>query len=816
MNYQLSDIAKIIGAEAILNFGPVEITQVSFDTRKPIQGSNTLFIALTGPNTDGHRFVNSAYQKGCRSFLVERMQDDFPKGANYLIFENVLKGIQEVATHFREDYQGVVLGITGSTGKTTIKEWLYEILHTEKAISKSPKSFNSQLGVALSTLLISKNSELAILEAGISEPGEMDALQRIIQPNIGLFSNIGDAHQANFETREQKVIEKLKLFKNAEQLLYCRDHELVHKQVQWHFKGKTQTWGRHETSDLKVVRRDDARLVLEYGGRTLKVKLSDSDNYHYENVMHCILFCLVIGMDAAFIESTVKGLSPMNMRLEMRHGVDQILLVNDSYSADFQSLAVALDYLKSVSGRQKKTLVLSDFADQRFLVDEYVHHLNQLIVAYGVDRMVGVGPWIQSVGTKLVVGEKAFFENTEEFLAQTTPKMFHGEAILVKGARKFRMERVVHFFQAKSHRTRLEVNMSALRYNFNWFKNRLPPGTHMMVMVKALSYGAGSFEVARLLEELGAKYLAVAYTDEGVALRTRGITRPIMVLNPEGEGFVNLVHHRLEPEVYSFSMLESLITFLKQEGVEEPLSIHINFDTGMHRLGFHPSEVNALIALLKENDAWVKIASVFTHLAASDDLKHDLFTKSQLSLTKDLSEELKKGLNQPFLVHACNTGGAINYASSCFDMVRLGIGFYGVDPFIQQNDLMPSLRLVTQVSQVKTIEKGESVGYGRRWVASVPAQTATIPIGYADGLPRAAGNGNAVAYINGVAVPFVGSICMDMSIIDVTNIEVKEGDEVIIFETQSQLQKLSEDLGTISYEVLSRISHRVKRVFIEE
>lgn len=816
MNYQLKDIAKIIAAERIGQSAISEITQVSFDTRKPIQGKSTLFVALSGTSADGHQYVKRAYELGCRSFLVSRMAPDFPKEANYLMVTDALRAIQELASHHRQNFQGTVVGITGSTGKTTIKEWLYELLHLEKRISKSPKSFNSQLGVALSALLISNKSDLAILEAGISKEGEMTNLQRIIKPDIGLFSNIGDAHQANFESYEKKVQEKMHLFSEAKLLLYCVDHDVIHREVKRSFKRKTKTWGASIHADLKVLSRVGKVLDLEYKGERWTLKLEASDAYHYENVMHCVLFSLTQGLSIDFLKQGIPQLSTMSMRLEMKHGVDNILLVNDSYSADFQSLEVALDYLNSIAANQSKTLVLSDFVEQYFSEEEYLTRLNALIQSHDLAKVIGIGPLIGRFGNRIEVEELQLFEGTEEFLSKITSSMFKDEAVLVKGARKFRLERVVNFFQAKSNRTRLEVNLGALKHNYQWFRNRLPVGTEMMVMVKALSYGAGSFEVARLIEGLGARYLAVAYADEGVFLRRKGVTCPIMVLNPEAEGFVNLIQYNLEPELYSLSMTRDLVAFLKNEMMDHPMKVHLNFDTGMHRLGFVKKEMDQLIKALTESEDLVHVASVFTHLAASDDPQHRNFTQGQLDDIDRLTSAMKERLGYDFLVHACNTSGVLNYGNSCFDMVRLGIGFYGIDPSGNHNPLMPALKLVTQISQVKEIEPGQSVGYGRGWIAQKKSTTATVPIGYADGLPRTAGNLKAQAYVNGKPVPFVGSICMDMSMLDVSGLRVQEGDEVVIFETQAQLEQFSKDIDTIPYEVLAGISQRVKRVFIED
>lgn len=790
------------------------ITHVCYDSRLPIYGERSIFIALKNSNANGHQYVMKAYERGCRNFLVDELVH-LPDDANIIKVADSLTALQDLAKHHRAGFKGTVIGITGSWGKTTVKEWLYELIADEFNVVKSPKSFNSQLGVALSILNIEPEHQVAIIEAGISQPGEMNRLESMIKPDIGIFTTLADAHQANFNSSDNKLREKLQLFKDAKKVLMASaQNEALEIMRSQYPNVVLKTWGKQPSCALHIVEEHARSTDLHFGAKAFHLATSSRDAYHFENLLHAVLAALELGTSTGLIEQKTKALKPLAMRLEMKPGQHGITLVNDSYSADFNSLEVGLNYLNKVSGNQKKTLILSEFDQQAIDASVFTERLKEIIRVHKLGKLVFVGQLPLGKSIEETGIEVQHYPTTKELLSSCTPSDFANEALLVKGARRFQLEKVIHLFQAKSHKTQLELNMNALVKNFNWFKKHLPKETKIMVMLKALSYGAGTFEIARLLQNLGADYIAVAYTDEGVTLRQHGIQVPIMVLNPDEEGFVKMLEHRLEPEVYSEELLRQLIAFLGNTSSQ--MKVHINIDTGMHRLGFMPNEISQIAALLKAHEAQVNVASVFCHLSSADEEVHNDFTLHQLNTLKQAVKTLRSTLNHDFIVHAGNSAGAIAHPESIFDMVRLGIGFYGVNPSFKGADIDLAFRLTTRISQVKEINKGESVGYSRSWFAKRATRIATIPMGYADGLPRLLGNETGHVYLHGKKAPFVGSICMDMSMIDITDIDAVEGDEVVIFENEKQLMELSAMLNTIPYEVLSSISQRVRRVYLED
>ncbi len=812
LQFTLQQIAKITNGKLIGQ--NLYVNSIVYDSRLPFESEKSLFVALKTKRSDGHRFVNQVIEKGGRAFLISE-KDILNQNESFVLVEDTLKALQSLAAYQRSNFSGTLVGITGSTGKTTVKEWLNTILIGSKKVIKSPKSFNSQLGVALSALKLENNFNLAILEAGISTPNEMEKLEQMIKPHIGLITNIGEAHQANFTSYGQKLKEKLILFKNAEFIIYNIDNELIHKNIIEKFKKKKLfTWGHTSNADLRIVKTTNTELECVFQEENIKINLASSNRYFMENLMHCIATCLLLQIPINEILNGVKEIKPLPMRLEMKHGQNGILLVNDSYSADFSSLEVALDYLHKVAGAQKKTLILSEFDDQNIEANQYKVKLERLSNRYGLRKLILIGNQFNSIELGNV--ELHQYENTEAFINHNSVNFFANEAILIKGARRFKLERLLNLFQAKSHRTRLEINLSALTHNFRYFENQLGNQTQLMVMLKALGYGAGTFELARLLQNLNAAYIAVAYIDEGVELRQKGITMPIMVLSPDIEGFSNLIQYNLEPEVYSFEILDELLIFLIENDSFQKLPIHVNIDTGMKRLGFEVNEIEKLGLLLQENQQWFDVKSVFTHLAASDEPLHDEFTQNQISLLQKAIASLRRFLDSKFFVHAANTGGILRHKNARFDMVRLGIGFYGVDPTQNKSYLQLAFRWVTQISQIKKVAKGESVGYSRRFVASKETKIATIPIGYADGFTRLQGNEVGSVYINGIKAPILGSVCMDMCMVNIDNIECNVGDEVVIFENNQQLDQLCKNQNTIPYELLSQISARVKRIYLEE
>lgn len=798
---------KLIGSDIIVN-------SIAYDSRLPFKSDSPIFVALITKSGNGHEYIQGLIEKKCSAFLISN-PNAIVSAASFVLVNNTLTALQSIAAFTRKQFKNTVIGITGSTGKTTVKEWLGSILSPDNLVFKSPKSFNSQLGVAISAIELDLKYELAILEAGISRANEMQNLEAIIKPNIGLITNIGEAHKANFNSYESKLLEKLQLFKSCDSIVYCRDQGLVHSSILSQLpRAKPFSWGYNQNATVRVISKKSDKVYCEYNHQKISISLTSGNDYYFENIMHCVTMCLMLSVPLNQIIKGVKEIKPLPMRLEMKQGQYNTLLVNDSYSADFHSLEVALDYLIKVAGNQSKTLILSEFDEQNVNIDTYIKRLNKLIGIYQINRLVLIGERFLSLKFLNVRVEQ--FDSTQQFINHNSVSQFANEAILIKGARKFKLERLLSLFQAKSHRTRLEINQTALQHNYKTVKRQLAPNTQVMVMLKALGYGAGTFELARLLQNLKANYIAVAYIDEGVELRQKGITTPIMVLSPEGEGFYNLLQYQLEPEVYSFELVNELLEFLRDAEINKPLPVHVNIDTGMKRLGFEKDTVKPLGQLLNSNQNLVTVKSVFTHLAASDNAEHDAFTQQQVDYLKNAILVLRQSINYSFLVHAANTAGILRTANAQFDMVRLGIGFYGIDPSANNNKLRLAFKWVTEIIQIKHVGKGNSVGYSRSWRAPQDSIIATIPVGYADGLSRKLGNEKGAVYINGHKAEIVGAVCMDMCMVNVTKIKCKVADEVVIFENAQQLNELCKAQNTIPYELLAQISTRVKRIYLEE
>ncbi|MFY0675405.1 MAG: bifunctional UDP-N-acetylmuramoyl-tripeptide:D-alanyl-D-alanine ligase/alanine racemase [Bacteroidia bacterium] len=813
MDYSLKEIVNV--TNGVLIGSNQSISNIVFDSRVPFARDSNLFIAIVTEKNNGHLFVQSAYKKGIRSFLVNELPDVTLPDASYILVDDTLLALQQMAAHFRKRLLSQVVAVTGSNGKTTVKEWLYQILKSNLSVYKSPKSYNSQLGVALSVLQADPNADLAVFEAGISKPAEMERLEEIIEPEIGVITNLGDAHDANFSSREQKLQEKLNLFTNVEKLIYCCDQKHIHKAIEAKFQRKQLfSWGYDSKADL-TIKNSASGLYCIYKGLNVEFQIREKDRYHIENIMHCVALCFYLKVPTDVIQKGIEEIRPIPMRLEMKQGQHGTLLVNDSYSADFKSLEVALEYLFKVAGPQNKTLIVSEFDEQKIDENTYQVKVNDFVKRFKLSKVCLIGEKLRNIEIDSISLHK--YDNTAEFIRQNDVLSFANEAILIKGARRFKLESLLNLFQAKSHRTRLEISMSALRSNYNFIKSTIGKNSGVMVMLKALGYGAGTYELARLLQNLNAEYIAVAYIDEGVELRQKGIELPIMVLNPEGEGFSNLINYRLEPEVYSLEILDELLNFLKERKENRALNIHINIDTGMHRLGFNKETIKPALHLINRSNELLKVKSVFTHLAASDDANFDEFTQKQLDIFKSQLELIKSQLVDDFFIHAANTAGILRHESARFDMVRLGIGFYGIDPSITHNNgLELAFNWVTQISQINEVQSGESVGYSRSWMAKEDVKVATIPVGYADGLSRKLSNENGWVYINGLKAPIVGAVCMDMCMVNVKHIDCKPGDKVVIFENHRQLKALCEAQETIPYELLAQISGRVKRVYLEE
>ncbi|OKL41130.1 bifunctional UDP-N-acetylmuramoyl-tripeptide:D-alanyl-D-alanine ligase/alanine racemase [Pontibacter flavimaris] len=799
---------------------PLPIVHLLTDSRKLSQPAGSVFFAIQGKYNDGHKYLPQLYAQGVRAFVLEQgdleeLKRLYPE-ANILLVENSLEALQRVAAWHRAQFSIPVIGITGSNGKTIVKEWLSQLLSPEELVVKSPRSYNSQLGVPLSVWQLQPNHTLGIFEAGISQPGEMEKLQPIIRPTLGIFTNIGTAHDEGFTSREQKVQEKLKLFKDVERLFYCSDYKLLHQAVLLQ-SINSFTWSRqHPEANLYINATTTAGhrtiIVYTFGGEKQRLAIPFTDEASVENALHCLAILLHRGLPLSEIQDRLDRLHPVAMRLEMKEAINGCYLIDDTYNNDLAGLAIALDLLANQPQRGKRTVILSDLLESGLSEAALYSQVALLIQNRGIDKVIGIGPTISHHQLKFS-GEALFYGSTRDFLQQFKAEDFRNELILVKGARVFGFEKIVQAFQQKVHGTVLEVNLDALVHNLNYYRTKLAPDTRLMVMVKAFAYGSGSFEVANLLQFHRVDYLAVAYVDEGVALRENGITLPIMVMNPSPDSFPKLRQYSLEPEIYALEQLQAFVTSLEPD---VKYKIHLKLDTGMHRLGFVPEDFEALFALLAQHPQ-VQVASTFSHLAGADEAIHNDFSQLQISRFRSMATALEERLKYKVIKHILNSAGIVRFPEHQLDMVRLGIGLYGVEATgSEQEALRPVSTLKTTVSQVKSIKQGETVGYSRKGIADVAKTTATIAIGYADGYDRRFSNGVGEVLINGQRCPLIGNVCMDMCMIDVTGLQVKAGDTAIVFGPELTLVELAQRIGTIPYELLTNVSTRVKRVFYSE
>lgn len=808
-----------------------EIRELVIDSRKINNPEQALFIALPTARRDGHDFIASAYEKGIRNFLVQQDVNctAYP-AANFIRVQDTLAALQKAIAVYRRQFAIPVIGITGSNGKTVVKEWLFQLLGERFNTVRSPKSYNSQIGVPLSVWLMEPDNQLAIFEAGISQPGEMEALEKMIQPTIGIFTNIGEAHSEGFLNRRQKVNEKLVLFKQASQLIYCTDHPDINEGVAQllHQSRNDNTlslfkWSQKQDADLTILSIDhlqhNAIIKARYKEENLSISIPFNDPASIENAIHCWCVLLLLNVPHAVVEEKMANLHVVAMRLELKHGINECTIINDTYNSDLTSLQIALDFLQQQKQHLHHTVVLSDMLQMGKPETELYEEVAELMGRKHIQRFIGVGPSLYKHRSFFRANKKLrsiFFKTTDELLQKFHLLNFDNEAVLLKGARTFRFEKIGRLLEQKIHQTVLSINLSALTHNLNIFRSRLRPGVKTMAMVKAFSYGSGSYEIAHLLQFSGVDYLTVAYTDEGIALRKAGITMPIMVMSPDVMSFDRMIAWKLEPEIYNLRSLQSFLDMAKTLQVAE-YPVHIKLDTGMHRLGFVEEEIAALTAHLLQTSL-VKVASIFSHLAASEDAGFDDFTELQAQRFRDMSLEISKAIGYEPLMHLCNSAAIARHPSLHFDMVRLGLGLYGIDG---SGELQPLLRqistLKTTVAQIKNVAAGETVGYGRRGLLHTDSRIATISIGYADGYPRALGNGKAHVLIHGQQAPLVGSVCMDMCMVDVTHIpEAAEGDEATVFGPELPVTRLAEWAETISYEIMTGISQRVKRVYVNE
>jgi Alr-MurF fusion protein len=831
--YTVEEAGKAIAAKCFLPNPNAGVKILLTDSRKLESPELTLFFAISGERLNGHNYIAELYEKGVRNFVIE--DESFAESrpdANYLLVKKTITALQKLATFHRKQFHLPVVGITGSNGKTIVKEWCHQLLHDDFSVVRSPKSFNSQLGVPLSVWNIAPPHNLAIFEAGISEPGEMENLERVIMPSVGVYTNIGAAHGANFISEDHKIKEKLKLFIRSEVLIYCADHTPIHNAVVdlWS-KSKSDksqfpeplAWGKNVQSQILITKQSTLVSHTEISASWNKKKYNFSipfiDESSVENAMHCVVLMLYLGVTEDRINERLSKLQRIAMRLEQKTGVNNCLIINDSYNSDIDSLKIALDFLSQQQQQTNRTLILSDILQSGISTVDLYTGVFEMIKKAGVHRFIGIGPILTQHKYLFNNGDQgvsfSFYQSTHDFLAEANDNDFQNEAILLKGARKFQFEKISAFLEEKAHATVLEVNLSAIMHNLNFFTSQLKEGTKMMVMVKALSYGAGTFEIAKMLEFNRVDYLGVAYTDEGVALRKAGIKTPILVLNPEERSFDAMIRYQLEPEIYSFRLLESFTRAVENAGLKKAYPIHIDIDTGMRRLGFEKEEIHELAAKLKENKL-LKVVGIFSHLATSDEEKWDEFTQGQIHQFDTLSSLLSKELGISPLRHLANTNGIARFPEANFDMVRLGIGLYGVNEKFQDK-LQVAGTLKSTISQIKNVQKGETVGYGRVGIAKDDMRIATIAIGYADGLNRLLSNGKGEVWLHGKFAPTIGNICMDMTMIDISQIpEAKEGDTVEIFGENISVTNLAEKLQTIPYEVLTSVSQRVKRVYFVE
>lgn len=823
MSYTISRIADILKLPRP-DFPLMEITTLLTDSRSLTEGSEALFFALRTRNNDGHRYLQSLYDRGVRNFVVEyipqslQTQDD----CNILVVPDVTRALQTIAREHRLAFDVPVVGITGSRGKTTVKEWLYQLLQDDFNIVRSPRSYNSQIGVPLSIWEMNEDTELGIFEAGISRPQEMVSLQSMIHPNLGIITNIGDEHHEGFDSKCSKCEEKVALFRDCDCVIYNGDDKLICEVIE--SSGTTVkeiAWSRHDSDRplfISNVSRDHDSTRIDYAylhidGNFVIPFTSDSD---IENAIHCLAVMLYLGCPSDVIAQRMAKLVHVGTRLDVIEGVNGCSLIYDSYTSDLHSLSPALDFMnRRASSSQSRVVILSDVMHETADAADLYKKVAKLLHQNRIDRFVGIGADI-SKHSRYFDENALFFTSTDEFLSSMSASDFDNALILVKGASQFNFAGIIEAFEARQHETVLEVNLDALIHNFNTFRAKVKPETGIVCMLKASGYGAGSYELAKTLQSQGAAYIAVAAHDEGIELRQAGITMPIMVLNPKVVNYKALFSYNLEPEIYSFEMLHEIIHEAEKYGITD-YPVHIKLDTGMHRLGFLEKDIPELVSVLVGQTA-ISPRSVFSHLATADCLDMDDYTEGQFEVFDRCCDMLQSGFNHHILRHILNSAGIARFPQHQCDMVRLGICLYGIPvlPGELHSNLRPVSSLHSVIISIKEWEAGTTIGYSRKGVLSRQSRIATIPIGYADGLNRHLGNGNASMFVNGHRCPTVGNICMDACMIDVTDVACEVGDSVEIFGDNISVIELSDKLGTIPYEVLTSISTRVKRVYYRE
>jgi Alr-MurF fusion protein len=812
------------------------------DSRYLSDPKNTLFVSIKGERHDGHDFIPMLYQKGLRYFIVEK--EVIQKNTELLSFleksdiqafvvENAIKTLQKIAATYRRLFTYPVIGITGSNGKTIVKEWLSAILSQDINIVKSPRSYNSQIGVALSVWDMNENHELGIFEAGISQVSEMQQLQEIIQPEIGIFTNIGSAHNSGFKSIKQKISEKLRLFRNSKALVYCRDHKEVQEEIQILLKAVNPKieligWSKQQNGSLCVdlkTNETNTDVKLYFNGDEHSFTLPFIDDASVENALHCAFTAIYLErnqfktLDFETLKESFLGLKPIAMRLELKQGINENYIIDDSYNNDLGGLKMALNFMSQNHTKRKKVLIISDIQQTGLSDSELARQFYELVKGQELSLLVAIGPKLMAYQEQLsTIGNQApyFFNSTDDFIKFFDLDTLKSALILIKGARSFSFEKIVNKFVRRTHGTVFEINLNALTQNLNFYRAKIGKDTKIMVMVKAFAYGSGSTEVASLLQYHRIDYLSVAYPDEGVSLRQNGIKLPIMVLNSSKETFHKLFEFDLEPEIFSPKILEEYIAFKNTVFPKAKSKIHIKIDTGMHRLGFEVADLADLCAKLGPQEN-IEIASIFSHLVGADEAHHNDFSLHQIDTFKTATTFIESTLNVKPLKHICNSAGIMRFPEAKFDMVRLGIGLYGIEAADIEPDMIePIGTFKSTISQIKTVNAGETIGYGRNGIAEKDMQLATVAVGYADGYDRRFSKGVGQMLVNDTLCPVIGNVCMDMTMIDVSQATCTEGVQVILFGKNPHIKTLANQIGTIPYELLTGISERVKRVFFYE
>ncbi|HYG02308.1 MAG TPA: bifunctional UDP-N-acetylmuramoyl-tripeptide:D-alanyl-D-alanine ligase/alanine racemase, partial [Chryseosolibacter sp.] len=782
-----SELPSICNGEILALEQDRRVESLMIDSRKPVSGEGVVFFAIKGVNHDGHEYLAQLHKQGIRQFVVEK-KSDYEKllpNANVLLVESAVGALQKISAHHRLQFSIPVIAITGSNGKTIVKEWLFQLLSPSYNIVKNPGSYNSQIGVPISVWQMQPRHQFAIFEAGISKPDEMVRLNQIIKPSIGIFTNIGSAHDEGFADRGEKISEKLKLFQGADIVIYRKDHEMIAAAIH-ESRLPALSWGYESSADIFI--QDVANdMKVRFEGRERIIQIPFKDVASVENCMHCIATMLYLGFDLPTISQRISSLKSVAMRLELKEGINRCHIIDDTYNNDLAGLRISLQFLANQNQKSSKRLILSDILESGLDESELAKQIKNLVSENRISTFAGIGP-VLSRNKHLFSPDASFYLTTEEFLEKFSFDELHDEVILIKGARSFAFERIVNRLQRKLHGTVMEINLGAVVHNLNYFRSLLKPETRIMVMVKAFAYGSGSTEIANLLQYHQVNYLGVAYADEGIELRKNNINLPVMVMNPTEETFESLLQHRLEPEIYSFKILDAFIRFLNGRVA----TIHLKLDTGMHRLGFNQHEIGSLINTLQRHPE-IRVASIFSHLSGADEAVHDKFSEEQAAHFQQTADGIAEALKYKPLYHLLNSPGILRLPHLQFDMVRLGVGLYGVNPTSDdQVRLKTVATLKTVISQIRTVPKDETIGYGRRGKAENDLRVATIAIGYADGYTRAFSRGVGKVMVNGKIAPVVGNVCMDMTMIDITGIEATEGDEVVIFGESMPIENVAE------------------------